>query len=263
MDLGLKNKIVIITAASQGLGKASAFALAKEGATVVICSRRDKEITETANEIQKDTGAQVVPIVTDVTKPNDLKELIAETKKRFGTVHVLVSNAGGPPTGTVASLTDEDWHKGHELTLMSVVRSVREVIPIMIEQKWGRIITIVSVVAKQPINELLLSSAIRPGILGLTKVLANLHAKDNITINTVCPGHIFTKRQEELAISRAAQKNITMEQYLKETAATIPAGRLGRPEEIGNAVAFLASEQASYINGVNLLVDGGAAKGIH
>ncbi len=178
-------------------------------------------------------------------------------------MHILVSNAGGPPTGDILSLNDNDWQQAHELTLMSFVRSTREVLPMMIKQKWGRIITIVSVVAKQPINELLLSSAIRPGILGLTKVLSNQHAKYNITVNTVCPGHIFTKRQEELAISRASQKKITTEEYLKEVASAIPAGRLGQPEEIGNTVAFLASEQASYINGVNLLVDGGAAKGIH
>jgi len=263
MNLGLKNKIAVVTAASQGLGKASALALAQEGATVVICSRRKKEITETAEEIQKATGATVMAIVADVTKPEEIKQLVTETKKRFGTVHVLVNNAGGPPTGTIESLTDEDWHKGHELTLMSVVRLTREILPMMIEQRWGRIITIVSVVAKQPINELLLSSAIRPGILGLTKVLANLYAKDNITINSVCPGHILTKRQEELAASRAAQNNITIEKYFQEAASVIPAGRLGNPDEIGNTIAFLASEQASYINGINLLVDGGAAKGIH
>jgi 3-oxoacyl-[acyl-carrier protein] reductase len=133
----------------------------------------------------------------------------------------------------------------------------------MIGQRWGRIITITSIAAKQPINELLLSSAIRPGILGLTKVLANEHAKDNITVNTICPGNILTKRQEELSISRAKQWNMTLDEYLMETARAIPAGRLGTPEEIGNTVAFLASEQASYINGVNLLVDGSAAKGIH
>jgi 3-oxoacyl-[acyl-carrier protein] reductase len=145
---------------------------------------------------------------------------------------------------------------------MSVVRLTRAVLPIMTAQRWGRVITIVSIAAKQPINELLLSSAIRPGILGLTKVLSNLHAKDNITVNTVCPGSILTKRQEDLAHARAAQKNLTMEQYFAETAAAIPAGRLGRPEELGSVVAFLASEQASYVNGINVLVDGGAAKGI-
>jgi len=263
MNLGLQNKTAIVTASSQGLGKASAMALAQEGATVVLCSRREQAISETADEIRQATGATIVPIVADVTKLDDIRRLVKETTQRFGTVHILVNNAGGPPTGTITSLTDEDWWRGHDLTLMSVVRLTREVLPMMIKQQWGRIITIVSVAAKQPINELLLSSAIRPGILGLTKVLANLHAKDQITVNTVCPGHILTKRQEELSISRAAKKNIPMEEYLQEVAHTIPAGRLGRPEELGSTVAFLASEQASYINGVNLLVDGGAAKGIH
>jgi len=262
MNFGLNNKIAIVTAASQGLGKASAMALAKEGATVVIGSRRQKEIAEAAKEIHETTGATVVPMVVDVLKLEDIKRLVLETKQQFGTVHVLVNNAGGPPTGSLSSLTDEDWHKGHELTLMSMVRLTREILPMMIQQKWGRIITITSIAAKQPINELLLSSAIRPGILGLTKVLANLHAKDNITINTVCPGNVLTQRQEELSASRAKQKNMTLDEYLKEIASTIPAGRLGRPEEIGNTIAFLASEQASYINGVNLLVDGSAAKGI-
>jgi len=263
MNFGLNNKIAIVTAASQGLGKASAMALAQEGATVVICSRRQKEIVETAKEIHETTGATIVPIVVDVTKLEDIRRLVSETKQQFGTIHILINNAGGPPTGSISTLTDEDWHKGHELTLMSMVRLTREILPMMIRQKWGRIITITSIAAKQPINELLLSSAIRPGILGLTKVLANLHAKDNITVNTICPGNILTQRQEELSTSRAQQNNMTLDEYLKETASAIPAGRLGKPEEIGNTVAFLASEQASYINGINLLVDGSAAKGIH
>jgi len=263
MNFGLKNKIAIVTAASQGLGKASAMALAQEGVTVVIGSRRQKEIADAANEIHETTGATVLPMVVDVLKLEDIRRLVMKTKQQFGSVHILINNAGGPPTGTISTLTDEDWHKGHELTLMSMVRLTREVLPMMVEQHWGRIITITSIAAKQPINELLLSSAIRPGIHGLTKVLANLHAKDNITVNTICPGNILTKRQEELSVSRAKQKHMTLEEYLQETASTIPAGRLGRPEEIGNTVAFLASEQASYINGVNLLVDGSAARGIY
>jgi len=263
MDLKLKNKIAIVAAASQGLGKASAMALAQEGATVVIFSRRKKEITESAGEIQKTTKAVVIPLAADVTRPEDIEHVVSETKQRFGTVHILVNNAGGPPAGDILTLTDEDWRKGHELTLMSMVRLTRAVIPMMIQQQWGRIITITSIAAKQPIDELMLSSAIRPGILGLTKVLANQYAKKNITVNTVCPGHTLTKRQEELAAMRAAEKKISLEQYLKDTAGAIPAARLGKPEEIGSAVAFLASEQASYINGVNVLVDGSAAKGIH
>ena len=263
MNFGLQNKIALVAAASQGLGKASALALAQEGATVVICSRRQKEITETAEELKKATGSTIIPVVADVSKPEDIDRFVAEAKQKFGTVHILVNNAGGPPTGNILSLTDEDWQKGHDLTVMSMVRLTRAVLPMMIQQRWGRIITITSVTAKQPINELMLSSAIRPGILGLTKVLANQYAKENITVNTVCPGHVLTQRQEELATSRAAAQNISREQYLKETASAIPAGRLGRPEEIGNVVTFLASEQASYINGTNILVDGSAAKGIH
>ncbi|MBN1399058.1 MAG: SDR family oxidoreductase [Bacteroidetes bacterium] len=263
MDLNLKNKIAIVAAASQGLGKASALALAQEGATIVICSRRQKEITEAADEISKAANTKVVPIAADVSRADDIERTVAETKKLFGTVHILVNNAGGPPVGDILTLTDEDWRKGHELTLMSMVRLTRAVLPMMIEQQWGRIITITSIAAKQPINDLMISSAIRPGILGLTKVLANQYADKNITVNTVCPGHTLTKRQEEIAASRAMEKKISMEQYLKETAASIPAGRLGRPEEIGNVVAFLASEQAGYINGANVLVDGSAAKGIH
>ena len=230
MNFGLQNKIAIVTAASQGLGKASAMALAREGATVVICSRRKKEIFEAAKEIHEATDATIIPMVVDVTKPGNIKRLVVETKRKFDTVHILVNNAGGPPTGTISSITDDDWYRGHELTLMSMVRLTREIIPMMTEQRWGRIITITSIAAKQPINELLLSSAIRPGILGLTKVLANLHAKDNITVNTICPGNILTKRQEELSASRAKQKNMAIDEYLRETASAQfpPADLAGR-----------------------------------
>lgn len=263
MDLGLKNKVALVAAASQGLGKASARALAREGAQLVICSRNEESIKKTAAEIEAEAGVPVVPVVADVSKARDIRLFVQTGIDRFGRVDILVNNAGGPPTGHILSVPDEEWTRGVELTLMSVVRMVREVLPAMKSQLWGRIITIVSIAAKQPINELLISSTLRPGILGLTKVLSNQYAKNNITVNTVCPGFILTKRQEELNASRAADRNMTMEEYLQESARTIPAGRLGRPDEIGDVVAFLASEQASYINGVNLLVDGGSAKGIH
>ncbi|MBI3585829.1 MAG: SDR family oxidoreductase [Ignavibacteriales bacterium] len=263
MDLGLKNKVALVAAASQGLGKASAFALAQEGARLVICSRREKEVRQTAEEISQQTGSKVVPVVADVSKQEDIKKFVGAALKEFGTIHVLVNNAGGPPTGHITSMTDEEWEKGVQLTLMSAVRLSREVLPMMEKQQWGRVITIVSLVAKQPLNELLISSTLRPGILGLMKVLSNQYAQHNITVNTVCPGLILTKRQEELSASRAAEKKMTFEEYLADSAKAIPTGRLGRPEEIGNVIAFLASEQASYINGVNLLVDGGIVKGIY
>lgn len=263
MDFGLRNKVALVAAASQGLGKASALSLAQEGARLVICSRHEQSIKETAEEIRSKTGATVVPVVADVSKEGDIEAFVQTAIREFGTVHVLVNNAGGPPIGHLLNVSDEEWSKGVQLTLMSVVRFIRAVLPHMENQRWGRIISIVSIAAKQPINELLISSTLRPGILGLTKVLSNQYAKDNITVNTICPGLILTKRQQELSGSRASDKNMTLEEYLSESAKAIPAGRLGRPEEIGNVVAFLASEQASYINGVNLLVDGGAARGIH
>lgn len=263
MDLGLKHKVALVTASSQGLGKASAMSLAREGGRVVICARNEKAIHQTADEIRTSTGATVLPVVADVSKAADIRWLVETALKEFGTIHVLVNNAGGPPTGHISTLPDEEWEKGVELTLMSVVRLTRAVLPLMEKQQWGRVITIVSVAAKQPINELLISSTLRPGVLGLSKVLSNQNAGKNITVNTICPGLILTRRQEELSASRAAEKKMSFEEYLADSAKTIPAGRLGRPEEIGDVVAFLASEQGSYINGVNLLVDGGLAKGIY
>ncbi|MBM4160796.1 MAG: SDR family oxidoreductase [Ignavibacteria bacterium] len=263
MDLGLKDKVALVTASSQGLGKASAMALAAEGAKLVICSRNEKHIQAAADEIRYKAGAAVTPLVADVSRKDDISRVVGAAVKEYGKVDILVNNAGGPPTGHILSLPEEEWERGVQLTLMSVVRLMREVLPFMEKQKWGRIITIVSIAAKQPINELLISSTLRPGILGLSKVLSNQYAKYNITVNTVCPGLILTKRQEELSASRAAEKSMTFDEYLAESARAIPAGRLGRPEEIGSVVAFLASERASYINGVNLLVDGGGARGIH
>jgi 3-oxoacyl-[acyl-carrier protein] reductase len=262
MDLCLKSKIALVTAASQGLGKAAATSLAQEGAIVVICSRKKKAIERTAKEIHKLTDAEIVPFVADVSRLQDIKKLVSFVKKQFGTIHILVNNAGGPPTGDILTMPEAEWEKGVDLTLKSMIRLSREVLPFMIKQNWGRIITITSISGKQPINDLIISSTLRPGIHGLTKVLSNKFAKENITINTVCPGNTLTNRQKELMIARSAKRKISIAKYLAEVTKDIPAGRLGKPEEIGNVIAFLASERASYINGVNLLVDGGMAKGI-
>lgn len=262
MDLGIKNKVALVTASSQGLGKATAFSLAKEGVNLAICSRNEKSITETAKEISKATGVKVLPFTADVSKNEDIDRVIDSVKKEFGTIHILVNNAGGPPTGRITAITDAEWEKGVNLTLMSMIRLTRAVLPMMELQNWGRIVTIVSITAKQPVDELLISSTLRPGILGLSKILANQYGKFGITINTICPGYVLTQRQEELSRSRSVEKQMTMEEYLADSAKNIPIGRLGRPEEIGDVIAFLASGRASYINGANLLVDGGQTKGI-
>lgn len=263
MDLHLKSKVALVTASSRGLGKAAANSLANEGAIVVICSRHKDEIEQTAADIQQATHAEIVPLVADVSKLADIMTLVEHIKRKFGTLHILVNNAGGPPTGDILTMTDQEWANGYELTLMSMIRLSREALPLMIKQRWGRIITITSYAGKQPINDLIISSTLRPGIHGLIKVLANKYAKENITINAVCPGNINTERQKELMHQRSLKKNISLEAYMAEIAKDIPTGRLGNLEEIGDVIAFLASENASYINGVNLLVDGGLTKGIH
>jgi 3-oxoacyl-[acyl-carrier protein] reductase len=263
MDLGIKNKVALVCASSQGLGRAAALSLAKEGVNLAICSRDEKRITETAHEIASETRVNVLPIAADLSHAEDSDNIIEKVIKEYGTIHILVNNAGGPPTGTITSLPDEEWKKGYNLTLMSMIRLTRAVLPMMEKQKWGRVVTIVSITAKQPVDELLISSTLRPGILGVSKVLANQYGKFGITVNTICPGYVLTKRQEELSRSRSAEQKVTMEEYLAESAKNIPLGRLGKPEEIGDVIAFLASERASYINGANLLVDGGQTKGIY
>lgn len=263
MDLGIKNKIALVCASSQGLGKATALSLAREGVNLAICSRDEKRINDTAKEIEAATKVNVLPIVADVSKASDIDKLIERVVHEYGTIHILVNNAGGPPTGKITTLPDSEWEKGYNLTLMSVVRITRAVLPLMEKQQWGRVITIVSLVAKQPIDDLLISSTLRPGILGLSKVLANQYGKYNVTVNTICPGLILTQRQEELSKARSAEKNMTLEEYLADSAKQIPVGRLGKPEEIGDVIAFLASERASFVNGINLLVDGGQVKGIY
>ncbi|MBE0648891.1 MAG: SDR family oxidoreductase [Bacteroidales bacterium] len=263
MELHLTSKIALVTASSKGLGKAAAMSLAKEGATVIVCSRNKKEIELAADEIRRVSGAEVLPVVADVSRAEQIGMLFETIRERFGTLHVLVNNAGGPPTGDILTMTDEEWRQGYELTLMSMVRLTREALPLMIKQQWGRIITITSITGKQPVNDLLISSALRPGIHGLSKVLSNKYAKDNITVNTICPGFIHTERQQDLMQQRSATKNITPEEYMAEIVRDIPAGRMGKLAEVGDVIAFLSSENASYISGVNLLVDGGLARGIH
>ncbi len=262
MNLGIAGKVALVTAASQGLGKASALELAKEGAVLAICSRSETSIRAAADEIGTATGTRVLPVRADVSDPEDIRRLLETVGARLGPIQILVNNAGGPPTGDILSIPDEEWLKGYYLTLMSAVRLCRGVLPAMRERKWGRIITITSVAAKQPINDLIISSTLRPGIHGLTKVLSNKFAGFGITVNTVCPGHILTHRQEELMAARSKVAGTSPAELMNTIVKDIPSGRLGKPEEIGAVVAFLASGQAAYINGVNLLVDGGISRGI-
>lgn len=265
MELGLRGRVAIVCAASQGLGRATAEGFARQGAHVVICSRDAKRLRATAKEIGASVPegtSRVVPVVADVTKARDIKRLVAAAARMFGRIDILVTNAGGPPVAQFPDLDDTAWEKGIALNLLSTIRSIREVFPHMQKRKWGRIINITSIAAKQPINDLVISSTVRPGILGLTKVLANQYGKDGILINTVAPGYILTARQKEISASRAAKAGVTVEEYMKGLARDVPLGRYGEPEELANVIVFLGSERASYINGATISVDGGLVKGL-
>jgi len=262
MDLGLRDRVALVTAASQGLGKAIALGLAEEGAKVVICSRSGQRVKATADEIRRKTGAEVHAFVADVRKLSYVKALVKKTVSKFDRIDILVTNAGGPPVATFPYLGEKQWAEGLNLTFLSVVRLIREVIPYMQKQKWGRIINMSSFVVKQPVDDLIISSSLRPAIIGLAKVLANQYGKDGILVNNVCPGSILTKRQDEIITSRAQQRNLSIEEYLAEAIKPIPLGRMGEPVEVANLVVLLASERASYITGATIQVDGGLVKGL-
>lgn len=262
MDLGLKDKVAIVTASSKGLGKACAVGLVREGAKVVICARNEDELEKTKDEIKRNLNGEILSIRADVTKYEDVKNLVKSTVDNFGTVHILVTNAGGPPAGYFENFSDDDWNKAFNLNFMSTVRLIREVLPYMKSQKWGRIINITSVTVRQPIDNLILSNSIRMSVVGLAKTLALQLARYNILINNVAPGYTLTDRVKFVIEQQAKNTGKAFEQVKEELAKDIPLGRLADPEELANVVVFLASEKASYITGVTIPVDGGWIKGV-
>jgi len=262
MNLGLEGRVALVAASSRGLGKATALALAREGARVAICARDADDLAATAQEIRAETGAEVLPIVTDLTDAEQIPHLADETLRRWGRIDVLVTNAGGPPAGFFDELSDAHWLGAVELTLLSGVRLIRAVLPAMRVQKWGRIINITSVSVKQPIDTLLLSNSLRMAVVGLAKTLALQEAPHGITVNNVAPGWTLTERVDELFRDRAARSGKTKQEELAGITVDIPVGRLGDPMELAAAITFLASEQAAYITGVTLPVDGGYIKGM-
>jgi 3-oxoacyl-[acyl-carrier protein] reductase len=230
---------------------------------VTIGARGTQALDATAQEIQKATRSRVLAVPTDVTKAEDVEAIVAATVGEFGRIDILVNNAGGPPAGNFASFGDAQWQAAFELNLLSTVRLVRLVLPHMRKTGSGRIITIVSTSVKQPIDGLLLSNAIRSGVVGLAKTLSVELAPDNITVNNVCPGRILTDRLRQIYhINERVQQGASEEAVLKEMAQDVPMGRVGIPEELGALVAFLASQQAAYITGTTIQVDGGLVRSL-
>lgn len=261
MDLGLKDRVAIVAASSQGLGKAVAFGLAQEGARLALCARTQSTLDATAEEIHSKTGVEVLARAVDVTVHEEVQRFVAETNERFGRVDICVANAGGPPSKSFAQTTDEDWLRTNELNLMSTVYLAKETLPLMQARKWGRFIAITSLTVKQPVDGLILSNAVRSGVNGLVKSLANEYGPYNVLVNNVCPGYTATARLLDLEATLAKRDGVTAEEIESRWAKQSPLGRIGQPEEFANLVVFLASERASYISGVSIAVDGGTVKG--
>jgi 3-oxoacyl-[acyl-carrier protein] reductase len=259
VDLGLAGKVALVTGASAGIGFAVATELAREGARVAIASRERKRIEDAAQRIRSESGGEVLALVGDVSEPAVPSRLVQETLARAGALHILVANAGGPPGGNFADASEEAFSRAIDLTFRSVERLVRAAVPPMHEAKWGRIVSLTSIAAKEPHDGLLLSNSIRPAVHGLSKSLSRELASGGITVNCICTGFTETERLGELARATAKRRAVSVEQVFAGWRAAVPRGSLGRPEEIAAAVAFLCSERASYVNGVSLAVDGGEA----
>lgn len=258
MDLGIRNRVAMVAAASKGLGRAMAEALAAEGVRVSLCSRS----LETLQPVVEAIGAEnALGTACDVSNPGDLQRWFDATIARFGQVDILITNTGGPPAAPFLKLSEEQWRSGIDSTLMNVVRLCRLVIPEMQKRGWGRILHLTSFVAKQPVELLTVSSTLRAGLSALTKTLADQVARDGITVNAILPGHFLTDRQRHLAELRAEEQGVTPEEYLEKSQGVIPMGRFGRPEELGAVTAFLCSERAAYVTGVSLQIDGGLVRG--
>ena len=262
MDLGLKGKVALVAGGSQGLGLAVALDFAREGAKVAICALDDPHLPAAAEAIRKAGSGEVFSIPADVSDLEQAKNFVRKSVARFGTVDILVNNAGGPPSMSFLEIDDELWLRGCRLNLLSTIVMTREAVPIMKEKRWGRIINMTSIAVKQPIDGLILSNTVRSGVIGFAKSLSNELASFNITVNSVCPGYTMTDRVRNLSKVLAEKQGTTPEAVVEKWASEIPMKRIGTPEEFASLVVYLASQQAGYITGAAIQIDGGWYKGI-
>lgn len=254
MDTGLRDRVALVCASSRGIGRAAAEALAAEGAKLALCARDEPTLEATAAALRA-TGAEVLAVAADLGKREDVDRVMRETLARYGRLDVLINNTGGPPPGRFEAHDDAAWQTAFETLLLSVVRLTRLAIPEMRARRWGRIITVTSTSVKQPIANLVLSNSLRAAVTGLAKTLSLELAADGITVNTVAPGRILTDRLLSLYGD---------EETTRRTAGQgVPMGRVGEPADMGNAILYLCSEQAGYVTGVTLQVDGGLIQGLY
>lgn len=262
MDFGLKGKVAVVAGSSQGLGRAIADALAEEGVDLVINSRSADKLARVKDEIVGATGVRVEAVACDLTAPDGGAALVSAAEAAFGRVDILVTNTGGPPAGMFEDHSAEVWRQAIAQNFESVVNLVRAALPGMKERRWGRIVNVTSISVKQPVVGLILSNSIRAGVTGFAKTISNEVARFNVTVNNVLPGYTRTERLIHLAEANSAREGDTIEEVYEGWAKEIPMGRLGDPPEIGAVAAFLCSEQASYVTGQSIAVDGGWIKGL-
>jgi 3-oxoacyl-[acyl-carrier protein] reductase len=262
MDLGLKNRVALVAASSQGIGRATAEAFAAEGCRVAMCARNQQTLRAAAEKIRRQYSTEVFAEAFDVTNAEAVSRFVAAVAEQFGRIDICVTNAGGPPAKGFLAATLEEWQRALEMNFLSTVYFAREVIPYMQRKRWGRIITLTSITTKQPVTDLVLSNAVRTAVVGLVKSLANEFGKDGILVNNVGPGFTATDRLKELAKARAASSGKSEQEIFDAWAADAPLHRLGEPREVADTIVWLASERASYITGQTVLVDGGMYKGL-
>jgi 3-oxoacyl-[acyl-carrier protein] reductase len=261
MDLGLRDRVAIVAAGSKGLGRAIAGTLAAEGARVVICAR-GVDALESARQAIADAGGQCHAVLADVSVPGDAAKVVSEAEATFGPVDIVVTNSGGPKSGRFETLSPDDWDNATRLLLSSAVAFARAVLPGMRARKWGRIINVTSIAAKQPVDGLMLSNSLRAGVVGFARTLANEVAADGITVNNLLPGYTRTERVVDLSNQMATAGGTTPDEIVRRWEADIPMRRLGEPHEFAALAAFLASEKAAYITGQSIAVDGGWIRGL-
>jgi len=262
MNLNLKNKNAIVCASSQGLGKAAALDLAQEGVNLAICSRDQKKIDKVKEEIHQKINSEikVLALKVDLDSPDEIQAFYKQVENDLGSVDILVNNNGGPPPSTFEQLSDDDWQKAFNSTMMSCLRLSKLVIPNMKKNAWGRIINISSVSVKTPVNGLFLSNSLRMGVLGWAKALSDELAPHGVTVNTVCPGYTKTERVEAILETQSNSSGLKKEDIEKSIAENIPMKRVGEAEDLAGLITFLASEKADYMTGLAIQVDGGSAR---
>ncbi|HZD76184.1 MAG TPA: SDR family oxidoreductase [Acidobacteriaceae bacterium] len=262
METGLRNRVAIVAASSQGIGRATALALAAEGAHLALCARKRDALEQVAEEARRVHGVSVHTDTFDVADDLRVRSFVEAVHRQFGRIDICVTNAGGPPAKPFLETAMAEWDSAYQLNLRSIVSFAQAVLPYMQRQRWGRIVTITSVAVKQPVPELVLSNAVRAGALGLVRSLATQFGPDNITINNVGPGYTATARMKDLAETRARTAGSSVAEYETRITQEIPLRRLAQPEEIADAIVWLASERASYVTGQTVLVDGGVYRGL-